>query len=116
MTAPAPWRCPVAELPPGHTAAFRLGGAGGTVEGFVVNHGGRYHAYVNRCPHRGTSLDAWPNEFLSEDRRWLICATHGAVFEPSTGACVAGPCAGDVLTPLAVRVEDGAVVVTGPSR
>ena len=68
------------------------------MEGFVVNHGGAYHAYVNRCPHVGTPLDLWPNEFYSEDGRELVCATHGALYEPTTGRCTAGPCVGDTLT------------------
>lgn len=116
MTAPAEWRCPVAGLPPGRTAAFRLTCDRRTVDGFIVNHGGQYRAYINRCPHAGTTLDTWPNEFLSEDGRWLICATHGAVFAPDTGRCVSGPCAGDALTPLPVRVEGSAVVVACPGR
>ena len=73
--------------------------------------GGTYHAYLNSCPHVGTPLDLWENEFLSEDGRVLICATHGAVFDPPTGRCIAGPCAGDALTALPLRLEGGSVIV-----
>jgi len=59
---------------------------GRAIGGFVVNHDGRYRAYVNRCPHRGTPLDLWPNELFAEDGRALVCATHGALFEPATGS------------------------------
>jgi nitrite reductase/ring-hydroxylating ferredoxin subunit len=82
------------------------------VEGFVVNHDGAYHAYVNRCPHVGTPLDLWPNEFYAEDGRELVCATHGALYEPTTGACTAGPCAGDALARLPLR-RDGDTLVVG---
>lgn len=105
------WRCPAAALAPGTTVKFRLAGAGGALEGFVVNHAGRVRAWVNRCPHRGTTLDLWPNEFLSEDGATLVCATHGALFAPDTGRCTAGPCAGDALTPLSVRREGDDLVV-----
>jgi nitrite reductase/ring-hydroxylating ferredoxin subunit len=114
MTAPAEWRLRAAELPPGRTAAFRLACGGGNVDGLVVNHAGAVHAFVNRCPHAGTTLDLWPNEFLSEDGRWLVCATHGAVFDPETGGCVAGPCAGDALQPLPLCAEDGDLVIRCP--
>ena len=112
MTASAEWRCNVDRLPPGHTATFRLTCHARTVDGFVVNHDGRVHAYVNRCPHVGTPLDLWPNEFLAEDGRTIVCSTHGALFAPDTGRCTAGPCAGDRLVSLPVRM-DGATIVVG---
>lgn len=111
MSAPAEWRCPAAELPPGQTRKFWLACGGRTVEGFLVNHEGAYFAYVNRCPHVGTPLDLWPNEFFTEDGHALICSTHGAVFEPAGGRCTAGPCVGDALTPLPLRQEGDALVV-----
>jgi nitrite reductase/ring-hydroxylating ferredoxin subunit len=113
-TAPAAWRCAAAELAPGRTAKFRLACGARRVSGFVVNHDGVYHAYVNRCPHVGTPLDLWENEFLSEDTRLVVCATHGAVFEPDSGRCTAGPCRGDALTRLPLRHEGGEIVVECP--
>jgi nitrite reductase/ring-hydroxylating ferredoxin subunit len=106
------WRCDLDELPPGRTATFRLSCGGRTVHGFAINHEGRAYAYVNSCPHVGTPLDMWPNEFLTEDGSTIVCATHGALFAPDSGACIAGPCAGDHLTPLPVRVEGQILVVT----
>lgn len=112
MTPSGEWRCDLDELPPGRTAAFRLACGTRTLSGFAVNHEGRAYAYVNECPHVGTPLDLWPNEFLSEDGSTLVCATHGALFSPDSGACFAGPCAGDRLTPLPVRLEGRTIVVT----
>jgi len=43
--------------------------------------------------------------------RTIVCATHGATFRPEDGYCIAGPCAGDRLEPVAVRVERGIVLV-----
>ena len=112
MTTPGEWRCDIGELPPGRTATFRLTCGGRTVHAFAVNHEGRVYAYVNTCPHVGTPLDLWPNQFLDEDGRTLVCSTHGAFFAPDTGFCLAGPCAGDSLTSLPVRAEGDAVVVS----
>jgi nitrite reductase/ring-hydroxylating ferredoxin subunit len=111
MSDPGEWRCDVTTLPPGHTAKFRFTREGRSAQGFVVNHEGRFHAYVNRCPHVGTPLDLWENEFLTEDGRTIVCATHGALFAPDTGLCIGGPCAGDRLTPLPVRLDGNTVVV-----
>jgi len=105
------WRCAADALAPGQTAVFDLRVRGRTVRGFLVNHGAGHRAYVNRCPHAGTPLDMWPNEFLSEDGRYLICATHGAVFAPDTGICLEGPCPGARLEPLRVTRRGDELVV-----
>lgn len=112
MSAPSEWSAPTGEIPPGGSVKFRLRWRGGPVEGFVVNVEGRFHAYVNRCAHAGTPLDWWPNEFFTEDGRLLVCATHGALFEPGTGRCAGGPCGGGALWSLAVAVHGDRVVVT----
>jgi nitrite reductase/ring-hydroxylating ferredoxin subunit len=114
MTAPREWRWPAAAIGPGQTRKFTLGCRGREVEGFVVNHDGEYHAYVNRCPHVGTPLDLWPNEFYSEDGRELICSTHGALYAPATGRCTAGPCVGDALARLPLCRDGDTLVVTCP--
>ena len=114
MTASAEWRLAAADLQPGASAKFRLRCGARALDAFIVHHEGSYYAYVNRCPHVGTPLDLWPNEFFTENGRALICATHGAVFEPPTGRCTMGPCAGDALTPLPVRREEDVVIVACP--
>jgi nitrite reductase/ring-hydroxylating ferredoxin subunit len=116
MAASGEWRSLAADLPPGASAKFQLQCAGRKMDGFIVHLAGQYYAYVNRCPHVGTPLDLWPNEFFTEDARALICSTHGAVFEPTSGRCTAGPCVGDSLAALPVRREGDALVVGCPPR
>jgi nitrite reductase/ring-hydroxylating ferredoxin subunit len=108
------WRCPADSLEPGQTATFQLQRNGKAVHGFLVNHQGRHYAYVNRCPHAGTPLDWWPNEFFTEDGQFLICATHGAVFRPDTGLCIEGPCPGARLESLAVERDADSLVIRCP--
>ena len=103
------------------SAALADGGAGVRFEldprryftpvGFAVRHCGAVRAYVNRCPHAGTELDWNPGEFFDESGLYLICSTHGALFEPGNGRCVAGPCRGASLEPLEVRERDGEVIL-----
>jgi len=77
---------------------------------FAVRHGGAALGYLNRCAHTGLELDWIPGRFLDAERRWLICAAHGALYEPATGACAAGPCAGrGALVPVPVVEIDGVV-------
>jgi nitrite reductase/ring-hydroxylating ferredoxin subunit len=112
---PRVWSAPVTDVPANSSAKFRIFWRERLVEGFVVNFGGRYYAYVNHCVHAGTPLDWWPNEFFSADRRFLTCGTHGSLFEPSTGKCAGGPCAGGSLFSLDVQLADGRVIVSAHS-
>lgn len=90
---------------------FREGDA--RFAGFVVaRSGGAVAGYVDRCPHAGLPLSWREHDYLTRERDLILCASHGAVFRPEDGLCLAGPCAGRALTAWPVRVEDG-VVVTG---
>ena len=72
---------------------------------------GEVYAYLNRCPHAGTPLDWVPDKFLDRSRSYLICQTHGALFEVEDGECIDGPCLGDRLEPVTVRIVDGEIEV-----
>ena len=78
---------------------------------FVVRYDGRPHAYINACAHVAVELDWLEGAFFDTERRYLICATHGATYEPDSGRCIAGPCRGARLTPLEVIERDGDVVL-----
>lgn len=76
--------------------------------GFAVRYAGRVHAYLNRCAHVAMELDWLEGAFFDEDALHLVCATHGALFEPDTGRCAGGPCAGrGGLRPLQIEERDG---------
>jgi nitrite reductase/ring-hydroxylating ferredoxin subunit len=70
-------------------------------------------AYLNRCAHKLVELDWQEGEFFDAEHRYLVCATHGAMYDPASGVCVDGPCRGAVLTAVPVRVADGAVWLAG---
>lgn len=95
----------------GRGARFDLARAGGEGKGFAIRHLGQAHAYVNRCPHLGVELDWQPGEFFEASGLYLICSTHGALFDPSTGLCVAGPCRGARLERIALEESDGRVLI-----
>lgn len=76
---------------------------------FVVRFDGRVHAFLNQCGHVPVELDWREGEFFDDSRLYLICATHGALYHPASGACVGGRCAGRGLISLPVVVRDGHV-------
>ncbi len=85
-------------------------GAGETeLDIVVVCEQGRAHAYVNCCPHQFIPLETFPNHFLTEDKRHLVCSGHGALFDPATGICVRGPCIGLALDRLKIVEKDEAL-------
>jgi nitrite reductase/ring-hydroxylating ferredoxin subunit len=84
---------------------------GYSVQCFVVAYDGEVHAYVNSCPHRGTELDWQPGEVFDQDGLYLVCATHGAVFEADSGHCSQGPCRGAALARVPVEIRDGVVML-----
>jgi nitrite reductase/ring-hydroxylating ferredoxin subunit len=88
---------------------------GEVVCAFVLRHGGNVHGYVNRCAHVPMEMDWQPGKFLESDARYIMCATHGACYEPATGVCVMGPCRGARLTKLDVR-EQGTHVLWHPGE
>lgn len=75
----------------------------------VIRQGDDVFVYENNCPHIGAPLDFEPGEFLDLDREFIICSTHGALFQINDGYCVSGPCMGDHLTPIKAQVRDGEV-------
>ena len=104
----------IGDLAPGSVKKFWLICRNYRIDAFLVNDGGNFHAYVNRCRHMPTPLDFVRDDFLSDDGRFLRCYTHGALYEFATGRCVDGPCKGESLYRLPLRVERQQVLVGCP--
>lgn len=84
---------------------------GGFTGLFAVKRDGRVRVYVNSCPHVGLPLEMLPHRFLDSKRQTIICSAHGARFRIEDGVCVTGPCIGEALESVPVRIVDGQVVV-----
>lgn len=83
---------------------------GGAVESLIVSRSGdAVRAWLNVCPHAGRRLDWAPGQFLVGKDGLLVCAVHGASFELTHGACVSGPCRGESLRAVPVRIEGDSV-------
>lgn len=110
--------CQVRDLSDGGRGVrFRVRRDGETVPAFVIRYRGKVHAYLNRCAHQQVELDWSPGDFFDTEKRYLMCATHGASYEPDSGACAGGRCRGEGgLTPLTVREDEGRIVLEGPDE
>ena len=88
---------------------------GRPVRAFALRFDGRVVAYLNRCAHVAAEMDWQEGEFLDMDKRWIVCAIHGATYEPLAGRCIAGPCVNARLTAIVTEERD-ANVYWYPSR
>ena len=92
---------------------FELEWEGELVAAFAVRFGGKAHAYLNRCGHIAMELDWKPGKFFDGEGEYLICSTHGALYQPESGACRGGPCRGAGLVALEVFESGGGIYLKG---
>jgi len=99
-------RVPVSAARHGRAASFKFVRLGEPFTGFVViGKDGLPHAWVNRCPHVPYPLDFGDGEVLDHDGQTIVCANHGARFDPDHGRCIWGPARGRGLEPLPLAVD-----------
>lgn len=88
---------------------FPVTAGGEDAVAFVIRYGERPHAYLNRCAHVPMELDWTPGDFFESSGLYLMCATHGALYEPDTGRCAGGPCRGGRLHKISLVERDGKI-------
>ena len=81
---------------------------GQTCRAFAIRYAGTVHAYLNRCSHVPMEMDFQPDRFFDFTGQWLVCATHGAMYAPDSGACIGGPCRGGLVR-ITLQERDGVV-------
>jgi len=86
---------------------------GQSAPAFAVRYAGRVHGYLNRCAHVAMELDWQEGVFFDLAGRDLLCSTHGATYDASSGRCLGGPCGRTPLVKLRIEERDGMVFFTG---
>jgi nitrite reductase/ring-hydroxylating ferredoxin subunit len=107
--------CSADDLIEGRYREFQIEPDGEPVWLIATRREGRPRAWFNLCPHQGRPLNFAPDRFLTDDDNRLVCAHHGAVFEPDGGVCVAGPCQNAALREIALEESDGRVLASVPA-
>jgi nitrite reductase/ring-hydroxylating ferredoxin subunit len=102
--------CASAELAEkGRAHVFDVLHYGQPARAFALRYEGRVVAYLNRCLHVPAEMDWQPGEFLDSSKEYILCATHGAAYEPLSGRCAGGPCGRGRLTSIDTVERDGEV-------
>jgi nitrite reductase/ring-hydroxylating ferredoxin subunit len=97
----------------GRGVRFQVQHAGHATPAFIVRHQGCVRGFLNRCAHRLVELDWERGEFFDSEKLYLICSTHGALYDPTTGACLGGPCRGQRLIAVPVVEQEGVIRLAG---
>jgi nitrite reductase/ring-hydroxylating ferredoxin subunit len=97
----------------GRGVRFEVEYFGEAAPAFVVRKDGVVHGYLNRCGHVAMELDWQEGVFFDAEGRDLLCSTHGAVYEASSGRCIGGPCNGTPLVKLRLEERNGLVYFIG---
>lgn len=79
---------------------------------FILKKNDTIFVYKNSCPHLGIELNWQADQFLDREGMLIQCHTHGALFIPETGVCVAGPCIGQQLEQLPFKIENNTIHVS----
>jgi len=74
---------------------------------FIIKKNTAIFIYENSCPHTLGPLDWQPDNFLDNDKEYIMCANHGALFEIENGLCIYGPCKMQSLQSLKHEIIDG---------
>jgi len=106
------------KLKPGQSSKFLMPIKGVEQECFIINHAGKFHAYVNRCRHVPIAMDWLENQFFTEEGRYLMCQTHGAYYDPDSGECFAGPPIACVkfLFRVPLEIKNGRIFASPPEQ
>ena len=73
----------------------------------ILRDGTQVHAFANRCAHFGV-LAARQAQLIQQPLKSLTCNVHYARYAWATGACEAGECDGEALSPVPlVQDADG---------
>ena len=91
----------------GQGVRFEVQWAGEITPAFMTRYNGRAVAYLNQCAHVPVEMDFNAGEFFDDSGLYFVCATHGAMYAPESGLCVAGPCVGRRLAKLEIQERDG---------
>jgi nitrite reductase/ring-hydroxylating ferredoxin subunit len=98
--------CELSALPTVGARGFDLRGRG-VDDIFVVRHHDLIRGYRNSCPHwPGSTLPLRKHGYLNPGMEYIVCHGHGAKFTLEEGQCVLGPCIGQRLESIPLRIEE----------
>jgi nitrite reductase/ring-hydroxylating ferredoxin subunit len=106
--------CAASDVVDGKAKVVAVSRGGPAIELIVVREGATVCAYINECAHNSVPLNLLDDYGVESRAYQMHCDHHYAAFRFSDGYCTVGPCEGESLTRVPVRVQAGRVVVARP--
>ena len=97
----------------GNGVRFNLTIDGRVEPAFLVRFGDAVYAYRNQCAHIPMELDWNAGKFFDSEQQLLLCSTHGAAYDPISGACLSGPCRNGELLPVRINERGRLIYLEG---
>lgn len=97
--------CKLNDIDDGYARGFDVMSKQQLMSIICVRQGQQVFAYKNSCPHTGVNLEWIADQFLDDTQQYLVCSTHGALFQVEDGLCVSGPCHGESLQKLSIEQQ-----------
>lgn len=102
--------CSADEIPESGARGFAPEGCGRV---FAMRRNGAVRVWRDCCPHLGSPLPWRKDAYLNRAGDRIVCAGHGAQFDPDSGLCVLGACLGQRLQAVPfVLTSDGELILT----
>lgn len=108
--------CNLDELVENKAFCREIAVSGRDIPCLVYGTGADLQVFLNSCPHTGVRLEWRPDDFLDASERYLQCAMHGALFQPDSGLCIAGPCVNQNLVKIPFEVCGKQIRVIDPDK
>ena len=99
--------CSKDEISEGYAKGFLIGER----NIFAVKKNNIIYVYENKCPHLNIELEWLEDQFLDSEKEYILCSTHGALFKIEDGLCFSGPCKGQTLTPIRIKIDNDWVFI-----
>lgn len=107
-------KIPKKKLPKNETRSFEARVRGKIIQGIVFRKDDVFFVYQNLCRHLPITLDIGDSNFLNHEKNLLQCHMHGALYEPETGLCTAGPCEGSRLVQFSYTMDETNLIIQIP--
>ena len=89
--------------------SFKVQEDGRIWSAFVIRFEGKALCYLDACAHVGLRLNRDTNQFFGDKTEYLLCRSHGAIYDAASGLCTDGPCVGFSLISLTISEREGCI-------
>ncbi len=72
----------------------------------LIMHDKEVKAYENNCPHQNVPLNEAYKIDIDPFEKTMKCSVHDAFFKIENGECIDGPCWGEHLRPVSIKVDE----------